>query len=80
MIVANLSHPLVICKLIEGDADSLIVQTVVALTTEHDYVVVVDEDIDLLVLMTALSSPSKLHLMKPGKGKSSHFYIPILLA
>uniref|UniRef100_A0A1B6EQB8 Uncharacterized protein n=1 Tax=Cuerna arida TaxID=1464854 RepID=A0A1B6EQB8_9HEMI len=59
-------------KQAEEDEDTMIVETAVDLTSQHDSVVVVGEDIDLLVLMIASSCSSKLHFVKPGKGKASH--------
>lgn len=50
------------------DADSLIINTVISISSTFDSVIVVGEDVDLLILLTALSTRSNMYLLKPGKG------------
>lgn len=50
----------------------LIINTAISLSETFQYVFVVGEDVDLLVLLTALSPPqSNIYLRKPGKGKTA---------
>lgn len=60
------------------DADTLIVNTAIQMTEMFSTVVIIGEDTDLLVLLTAKApSGSKIYLMKPGKGTSPNtFYSP----
>ncbi|KMQ85933.1 hypothetical protein RF55_15251 [Lasius niger] len=58
-----------IVKQATGDADTLIINTAISIST-FDSVIVVGEDVDLLVLLTALSTRSNIYLLKPGKGKT----------
>lgn len=52
----------------DGDADVLIVQTAIEKISHFQNVVVVGEDVDLLVLLVALTPLEKeIHLYKPGK-------------
>jgi hypothetical protein len=52
------------------DADVLIVQTAIDKSMSHK-VIIVGEDIDLLVLMTALGhSNGNIFFLKPGRGKT----------
>lgn len=54
----------------EGDADTLIVQT--AINIESENVVVVAEDIDVLVLLTALTPTNReIYFLKPARGQTS---------
>ncbi|GBM20315.1 hypothetical protein AVEN_195872-1 [Araneus ventricosus] len=57
------------------DADLTIVNTVISVAPEYDNVRVVGEDIDLLVLLTALSSThSNVFFQKCGRGKTPDSY------
>lgn len=52
------------------DADLLIIETAIQMSPSHASVFVVGEDIDLLVLLTALARPlQNVYFRKPGKGK-----------
>jgi hypothetical protein len=51
------------------DADSMICNTAQCLSLEHDLVVLVGEDIDLLVILIGTQSPDNLYFFKPGRGK-----------
>lgn len=52
----------------EADADRLIIETAINLQSEN--IVVVSEDVDVLVLLTALSPIDReIYFRKPGKGK-----------
>ena len=60
-----------------GDADRLIVETAIGLIDPN--VVIVFEDVDILVLVTALSSNKEIHFLKPSHVKSSkNFFLPKL--
>lgn len=51
------------------DADKLIVDTALGLSKEHSSVMIVGEDVDLLVLLTALGpNHTNIFLRKPGRG------------
>lgn len=53
------------------DADTLIINTAIDALKDYDSVVIVGEDVDLLVILTALaSSKSSIYFMKPSKGKT----------
>jgi molybdopterin biosynthesis enzyme len=53
------------------DADALIINTAISVSSAFDFVIVVGEDVDLLILLTALSTRSNIYILKPGKGKIS---------
>lgn len=52
------------------DADTLIINTAISISSTFDSVIVVGEDVDLLILFTALSKRSNVYILKPGKGKN----------
>lgn len=53
------------------DADTLIVNTAIEMSSSYEYAIIVGEDVDLLVLLTALgNSHENIYLLKPGKGKT----------
>lgn len=56
------------------DADTLIVRSAIELSNNTECVVMVGEDIDFLVLLSALvsSSCANIYYFKPEKGKSDH--------
>ncbi|GBN82936.1 hypothetical protein AVEN_157653-1, partial [Araneus ventricosus] len=57
------------------DADLTIVNTAISVAPQYDYVRVVGEDIDLLVLLTALASThSNVFFQKCGRGKTPDSY------
>ncbi|GBM96679.1 hypothetical protein AVEN_69287-1 [Araneus ventricosus] len=57
------------------DADLTIVNTAISVVPQYDYVRVVGEDIDLLVLLTALASThSNVFYQKFGRGKTPDSY------
>lgn len=59
----------------QEDADLLIVNTAISKAKEHENVVIVGEDIDLLVLMTGFGlSCSNLFFLKPGRGSAGDVY------
>lgn len=65
------------------DADILIITTALMLAPSNEYVTVVGEDIDLLVILIGLCSPDikNVFFLKPGKGKVSQtLYNPHLAA
>lgn len=71
LLCGRLNHSGVVTSVAEGDADTLIVQTALSVVPEKNKrLVVVGEDVDLIVLLVALSNSydSKLCLLKPGKG------------
>jgi len=53
------------------DADTLIVRSSIEIANSAECVIMVGEDTDLLVLLTALSPSSctNIYFLKPGKGK-----------
>ncbi|KAJ8865980.1 hypothetical protein PR048_033504 [Dryococelus australis] len=52
-----------------GDIDGSIVRRGLNKVTSHSSVVVIGEDVDLIVLLTALTPPGrKVYFMKPGRG------------
>lgn len=52
------------------DADTFIVNTAIDASKDYDSIVIVGEDVDLLVILTALaSSKHNIYFMKPSKGK-----------
>lgn len=53
------------------DADALIINTAISVSSAFEFVIVVGEDVDLLILLTALSRRSNIYFLKPGKGKIS---------
>jgi hypothetical protein len=53
------------------DADALIINTAISVSSAFDFVIVVGEDVDLLILLTALSTRSNIYILKPEKGKNS---------
>lgn len=55
----------------EEDADRLIITTAVTAASTYDRVVVVGEDIDLLIILTAISNQRELFYNKCGRGKAS---------
>ncbi|GBM60633.1 hypothetical protein AVEN_271421-1 [Araneus ventricosus] len=60
------------------DADLTIVNTAISVAPQYDYVRVVGEDIDLLVLPTALASThSNVFFQKCGRGKTPDSYYSI---
>jgi hypothetical protein len=60
------------------DADHLIVTTVIESLQDYESVVLVGEDTDLLIMLTALAPPSNnIFFLKPGKGKlPNNMYSP----
>lgn len=59
-----------IVKQATEDADTLIINTAISISSAFDSVIVVGEDVDLLVLLMALSTRSNIYFLKPGKGKT----------
>ncbi|GBL95470.1 hypothetical protein AVEN_34838-1 [Araneus ventricosus] len=53
----------------EEDADYLIIKSALEIEKRSQYVVVVGEDIDLLVIMAASINSENIFFLKPGKGK-----------
>lgn len=53
----------------EENADVLIITTANSLSSQYDAVIIIGQDINLLVLLTALSPPN-VYYQKVGKGKS----------
>lgn len=54
------------------DADTMIVRTAINMASSFDSVFIVGEDIDLLVLLTALArAHPNVYFLKPGKGKTA---------
>nr|CAI5837262.1 unnamed protein product [Callosobruchus analis] len=59
-------------KQADGDADLLIVQTALDISTNQESVVIVKEDTDLLVILSGIadSSHGNVFFMKPGRGQA----------
>ena len=78
MLIQKLSDENIPVEQATEDADTTIVSKAIVGACHSDCVIVVGEDIDLLVILTALAPDSdRLFLMKPGKGKSETvFYSP----
>lgn len=59
-------------KQAEEDADVLIVTTAIAMCSTFDAVFIIGEDVDLLILLTALAPAySNIYLRKPGRGNTA---------
>lgn len=57
------------------DADCLIVNTAISYAEKDQPVFIVGEDVDLIVLMIALTPAEKnVHFLKPGKGKKKNSF------
>ena len=73
-LMETLNKNNILCYQDKGDADRLIVQTVVDLSINSDSrkVVIVSEDIDVMVLLTALTPPDgkAIFYLKPNKNKA----------
>lgn len=55
----------------EEDADTLIISTALEMASDYESVVIVDENIDLLIILTGIAYETQnVYFMKPGKGKS----------
>ena len=53
------------------DADTLIINTAIKMSFSYEYAIVLGEDVDLIVLLTALcKSHNNIYLLKPGRGKT----------
>ncbi|GBN12326.1 hypothetical protein AVEN_250727-1 [Araneus ventricosus] len=60
-----------VVKQAQEDADYLIIKSSLEIEKRSQFVVVVDEGIDLLVIMTASTNSEKFFFfLKPGKGKA----------
>lgn len=68
MLIVKLEDAGFICKQAYEDADTLIVTTAMGISGDYDVVVIVGEDIDILVILTARNSPeSNIYFLKPGR-------------
>lgn len=77
MLMSKFKEAKILCKQAQEDADRLIVVTAKNLASHHSSVTVVGEDVDLLVIMIGLCTPSNVTFLKPGKGKvQSKLYNP----
>ncbi|GBN35230.1 hypothetical protein AVEN_75858-1 [Araneus ventricosus] len=61
-----------VVKQAEEDADYLIIKSALQIEKRSQYVVVVGEDIDLLVIMAASINSENIFFLKPGKGKAEN--------
>lgn len=52
------------------DADTLVIKTAVDMSETHEYVTVVGEDVDLLILLVANAHQSNIYFLKPGRSKT----------
>lgn len=59
-----------IVKIANGDADTLIVSIAINVSSYHPKTILVGEDIDLLVLLIALTPrENNIYFLKPSSGK-----------
>ncbi|GBM76170.1 hypothetical protein AVEN_224129-1 [Araneus ventricosus] len=59
-----------VVKQVQKDADYLIIKSALEIEKSSQFVVVVGEDIDLLVIMTASTNSENIFCLKPGKDKA----------
>ncbi|KAJ8876013.1 hypothetical protein PR048_023921 [Dryococelus australis] len=77
MLVETLTARGIEASIAAGDADGSIVRCSLNKVTSHSSVVVIGEDVDLLVLLTALTPPDRnVYFMKPGRGNITTRYTP----
>ncbi|GBN11907.1 hypothetical protein AVEN_263873-1 [Araneus ventricosus] len=58
-----------VVKQAQEDADYLIIKSALEIGKRSQFVVVVDDDIDILVIMTASTNSENIFFLKPGKGQ-----------
>ena len=64
-----LTPKLVTVKQAIEDADKMIVDTTIEESTKTQSVTIVEEDVDLLIVLTALdASNTNIYMLQPGKG------------
>ena len=78
MLITRLTNEGFTVKQATEDADTLIVATAIEESTKPQSVTIVGEDVDLLIILTALSgSNTNIYMLKPGKGNlESKLYTP----
>ncbi|GBL75440.1 hypothetical protein AVEN_194624-1 [Araneus ventricosus] len=77
MLIKKLADENITVEQVVEDAEATIVSKAVEGTRQCDCVIIVGEDIDLPVILTALASDNNLlFLMKPGKRKQRLSSIP----
>lgn len=70
MLITRLTSQEFAVKQTYEDADTLIVNTAIEETSKTNSVTIVEEDVDLLVIMTALAgSKHNIFVLSQGKGK-----------
>lgn len=63
----------------DDDADTLIVNTAIQKAQDHQQVIVVGEDIDIVILLLTLSTPgAQIFFQKPGRRKTNTQFYSIL--
>lgn len=68
MLAEKMTNEGYMTKQAVDDADSLIIQTAIEMSSAH-HVTVIGEDVDLLILLVALAPVGRnIHFVKPGKG------------
>ncbi|GBM04807.1 hypothetical protein AVEN_20238-1 [Araneus ventricosus] len=78
MLIKRFTDENITVEQVEEDSDATIVSKVVEGPRHSDCVIIMGEDIDLLVILTALAPDSnRLFVMKAGKGKiETLFFFP----
>lgn len=70
MLNIKLIHHGFIVKIANDDADTIIVNTAINVSSYHPKIILVGEDIDLLVLLIALTPrENNIYFLKPSSGK-----------
>ncbi|GBN74288.1 hypothetical protein AVEN_35323-1 [Araneus ventricosus] len=70
MLCAKFQKEGFVVKQAQEDADYLITESALEIGKRSQFVVVFDEDINLLVIMTASTNSENIFFLKPGKGKA----------
>ena len=78
MLITKLVKEGFVVKQAPEDADMLIVNTAINVSSENESVTIVGEDVDLLVILTALAGlKTNINILKQGKGNTeSKLYSP----
>lgn len=67
-----------LCKQAKEDADVLIISTALDMAHNHDNVIIIGEDVDLLVILIGLYNSPTVYFLKPGKGNiTQKIYSPM---
>jgi hypothetical protein len=70
MLKIKLIHHRFIVKIANYDADTLIINTAINVSSDHPKIILVGDDIDLFVLLIALTPrENNIYFIKPSSGK-----------